>query len=112
MREPNELSCILQPWLKKHGFKVYGSNISDYLEIDNGGRTAVGWVYPTHVEIGTKLSVFNNTMTTWGGSPFVVLQPAEPSFFSKLLRALKAATNEVNNFERVKPWLNNTISHI
>ena len=98
----NELSHILQPWLIEHGYKAVSGAGRDFIEIDDGGRISVGWVSTSHVEVGTGLQRFANKLDTWYGSPYIVLKPAEPEFFPKLLKALENAVKIVNDFELEK----------
>lgn len=101
----NELSLVLQPWLKEHGYRpAQGGAGRDYIELDDGepssgSRTTVGWIEETHVEVGTKLSRYATTLNTWYGHPFIVLQPASPDFFAELIKALKAAEEAGRVFE-------------
>ena len=98
----NDLSMILLPWLKDHGYEIGegGANV-DLIEIVKAA-TAVGWIYQDHVEVGTKLVDFVSTLSTWYGSPYTVLRPAEPDFFAKLLVALEFASKVVHNYEAEK----------
>lgn len=100
----NELSIILRPWLKKHGYKITnGGSHSDFLEI-GGTSTTVGWVYADHVEIGTKLHIYDSRgdLATWHGSEYVILKPAEPEFFAKLLVALGSASKVAYDFDAIR----------
>jgi len=108
----NELSTILLPWLKKHGYKITnGGSHSDFLEINDkdlkiayGTDTTVGWVYADHVEIGTKLHIYDSRgdLATWHGSEYVILKPAEPEFFAKLLVALGSASKVAYDFDAIR----------